>query len=257
MAIVAAGGNLTAASAGANGTKSITGAPTTADFDNNFAAVQEPALYGLLPGVLAGGVCTAAALVVTVPVGTRYFARGVWEVVTAANTINVPDAATTYVWGTSAGTLATSAAAGTAPAGFTRQTACLLTKAVAAAGAATVDNSVQHKARTVDATARIVTEGGTVLSARPAATKTAAFTLTAADDLILADATAGAFTLTLPPAASVAGREFTVKKTDASANAVTLDGDGAETIDGAATKGLSAQWVSARIRAVGNSWYVV
>ena len=109
----------------------------------------------------------------------------------------------------------------------------------------------------MDATARTVTEGGVVVSARPAATKTAAYTLTAADDLILADATGGAFTLTLPPAATVDGQEFTVKKVDASANAVTLDGDGSEVIDGAATKVLSAQWASARIRANGNSWYVV
>lgn len=58
--------------------------------------------------------------------------------------------------------------------------------------------------------------------------------------LILADATNGAITVVLPQAAN--GLTVTVKKTDASANAVTVDGDAAETIDGAATQAIATQY---------------
>lgn len=64
---------------------------------------------------------------------------------------------------------------------------------------------------------------------------TTTYVVTSEDNgkLIEADATAGAFTITLPPAAE-AGDGFTihVKKTDSSDNAVTVDADGSETIDG-------------------------
>lgn len=57
------------------------------------------------------------------------------------------------------------------------------------------------------------------------------------------DATGGAFAATLPTAAS-AGNGATVafKKTDASANAITVTRAGADTIDGATTKAISIQY---------------
>lgn len=62
------------------------------------------------------------------------------------------------------------------------------------------------------------------------AVKTANYTLTLADDLILADCAAGPITLTLP---AVAGRvrPYYVKKTDIGVNAVIIDGNGSEVID--------------------------
>jgi hypothetical protein len=60
--------------------------------------------------------------------------------------------------------------------------------------------------------------------------KTANFTA-AADDLLLCDATGGAFTITLP-AAPATGACVTVKKTDASANAVNVNSSGGGSIDG-------------------------
>jgi len=64
-------------------------------------------------------------------------------------------------------------------------------------------------------------------------TKTANYTLLAADDIILADATGGAFTLTLPTAVGIGGRIYVIKKIDAAlANLVTIDAAGSETIDG-------------------------
>ena len=72
--------------------------------------------------------------------------------------------------------------------------------------------------------------------------KSANYTGTGADSYICVDASGGARTITLPTAASVAGRMYAVKKTDSSINIVTVDGNGAETIDGAATYILKKQY---------------
>ena len=90
--------------------------------------------------------------------------------------------------------------------------------------------------------------------------KTAAYTITTGDatKTIAVDATSGALTVTLPAAASATnGFEVTVKKTDSSVNAVTIDGNGAETIDGATTLVLSNQYDSATLRCDGSNWFVV
>ena len=74
---------------------------------------------------------------------------------------------------------------------------------------------------------------------------------------LLIDATAGAVTLTLLAAATAAdGFEFCVKKTDSSANAVTLDGNASETIDGATTYALSGQYHAAILVCDGSNWHV-
>jgi len=46
----------------------------------------------------------------------------------------------------------------------------------------------------------------------------------------------------------------TIKKTDASANAVTVDGNGAETIDGSTTVSLAAQWDFITVVSNGTNW---
>lgn len=69
----------------------------------------------------------------------------------------------------------------------------------------------------------------------------AAATLTTADlDKILRMANTAARTVTLPAAADCAGHFITVVKNGVAAFAITLDGNGAETIDGAATLDLTA-----------------
>lgn len=80
--------------------------------------------------------------------------------------------------------------------------------------------------------------------------------LTSAHYMVTVDATGGARTITLPPAASNAKRVYVIKKVDASGNAVTIDPDGAELIDGAANKALAVQWASATIQCDGTAWYV-
>ena len=55
----------------------------------------------------------------------------------------------------------------------------------------------------------------------------------------------------------IARRRYTVKKTDSSANAVTIDGNGAETIDGATTQALAAQYDALEVVTDGVEWFVV
>lgn len=74
------------------------------------------------------------------------------------------------------------------------------------------------------------------------------------DQTVLADATGGATTIKLP-AALVSGKSVTVKKIDASANAVTIDGNG-HTIDGSATKAIVAQWNSRTMQTDGTNWFL-
>ena len=95
------------------------------------------------------------------------------------------------------------------------------------------------------------------LSGRIVTTAALTYTLTRLDSVLLVDATAGAVTVTVPAAADYADRQWIVKKIDASANAVTLDATGANTIDGAGTLALASQWDSTRIASNGTAWFVV
>lgn len=85
----------------------------------------------------------------------------------------------------------------------------------------------------------------------------ASFTPYANDVVILADATAGAITVNLPTAAMNRDRVLICKKTDAGANAVTIDPSGSETIDGAATLAITTQYQSYTIQCDGMAWWVI
>lgn len=94
-------------------------------------------------------------------------------------------------------------------------------------------------------------------SAFKVASKTANYTAADTETVILCDATGGAFAITLPAAASSTNKTYTVKKKDASANAVTLTGNGAETIDGSNTQALSTQYSSLTVVCDGSAWFIV
>lgn len=49
--------------------------------------------------------------------------------------------------------------------------------------------------------------------------------------IVYCDASSGGFTVTLPPAADHAGRRYYIVRIDNTGNAVTIDGDGSETIN--------------------------
>jgi hypothetical protein len=83
-------------------------------------------------------------------------------------------------------------------------------------------------------------------------TKSANYTLTASDEIITV--TAGA-TIMLPSAVGAIGRTYTIKRTGSSD--VIIDGDGSQTIDGAATYALSAQYKYVKVVSDGANWIIV
>lgn len=86
----------------------------------------------------------------------------------------------------------------------------------------------------------------------------ASITLTADDaGLVLVDASGGSRTITLPAANAMNARPmlFRVVKIDASANAVTVQRAGTDTIEGAASILINGQWASATLISNGvNAW---
>lgn len=82
-------------------------------------------------------------------------------------------------------------------------------------------------------------------------------TLDTTHSVVDVDASGAAITITLPTAVGCNGREYRIRKLDSSANAVTIDGAGAETINGAATKLLSAQYATATLLSNGTNWIVL
>lgn len=81
--------------------------------------------------------------------------------------------------------------------------------------------------------------------------------ITEADRFLLADASAGPVTLTLPPVSDNAGAIYSVKKVDASANAVTIAGNNGELIDGSAIQTLAAQYDALTVYCDGVDWFIV
>ncbi len=91
----------------------------------------------------------------------------------------------------------------------------------------------------------------------PVLTKTANYTATKDDKVILVDATSGAVTITLPVAALSKSIIYDIKKIDSSTNVVTVDADGSETIDGATTQTLEFQHTNIRIACNGTAWFII
>jgi hypothetical protein len=88
-------------------------------------------------------------------------------------------------------------------------------------------------------------------------TKTTTYTITTTDGTILCDATSAAFTVTLPTAVSATGKTYIVKKTDSSANAVTIATTSSQTIDTISTQTLGIQSAWLVIQSDGSNWQIV
>jgi hypothetical protein len=82
-------------------------------------------------------------------------------------------------------------------------------------------------------------------------------TLTAGYHTVRVDASGANRTITLPAASGCTGRVYIIKKIDATVNTVTIDGDTSETIDGATTVVISAQYQSYTIQSNGTSWDII
>lgn len=86
--------------------------------------------------------------------------------------------------------------------------------------------------------------------------KTATYAILDQDEVVLCNATGGAFAATLPTAVGRAGRSFLVKRTNSGGNAVTIASAGG-TIDGAASVSLASQYAFRRVASDGTNWHVV
>lgn len=89
-------------------------------------------------------------------------------------------------------------------------------------------------------------------------TVTAAHTVKADEYYIRADVSGGGFTVTLPLAKGIEGRQIIVQKVDSSANTLTLGVSGSDTINGSSTQTTTTQYSSWILESVGNNlWGIV
>lgn len=88
-------------------------------------------------------------------------------------------------------------------------------------------------------------------------TKTASYTIEEKVSYVRGDATAGAISITVPPAAQRDGQRKTVVKIDSSANAVTVSRSSSDTFSGATSIALSEQWDAVSLRSNGNAGWEV
>lgn len=93
-------------------------------------------------------------------------------------------------------------------------------------------------------------------SALAVTTKTTTYTATTSDDVILCTS-ASAWTLTLYAASGNSGKILTIKKTSSDTNAITIDGNASETIDGATTTTIDSQYETLKIICDGTNWHIL
>lgn len=93
---------------------------------------------------------------------------------------------------------------------------------------------------------------------------TSTTTLDQSHHTVLCDATSGSITVNLPAAgANAANNVYVIKKIDSSSNTVVIDGQSGQTIDGALTKTLTAQYEALHIHSYptsdsyGPGWYIL
>ncbi len=100
----------------------------------------------------------------------------------------------------------------------------------------------------------IILAGGMWASA---VTITTDLTATGANFTIFCDTTAAGITVTLPAAASNAGKLYNIKKVSVDINTVTIDPNGAELIDGAANVVFTTPQASYQIQCDGTGWKII
>lgn len=87
----------------------------------------------------------------------------------------------------------------------------------------------------------------------------ASYTMVPSDQLIAVTSTAAARTITLEDAAAMAGRIVVIKDESggAATNNITIDGKGAQTIDGAATLVMSTNYQAVQLYSTGTAWFTL
>lgn len=98
------------------------------------------------------------------------------------------------------------------------------------------------------------TEGSAASSTTlPFTNRTSAYTIDNEDCVV--NCTSGTFTVTLPTAVGCEGQYFIIK--NSGTGVITIDGDGAETIDGQNNKILAVQYESMTVISDGANWKVI
>lgn len=96
----------------------------------------------------------------------------------------------------------------------------------------------------------------TAANSHTVVTKTTNYTITTSDEIILANASGGAVTITLPTAVGNTNM-YTVKKIDSSANHVTIATSAAQTIDGGSTAVIQVQYASVSVVSDNANWFIM
>ena len=109
----------------------------------------------------------------------------------------------------------------------------------------------------VDKDGNITATSITASSATPYTTITGDTTVTTSNEVVFANATSGAIDVTLYLAASNGGKTLTIKKTDSSANAVSILRAGSETIDGATSSILYHQNEAVTLISDNSNWMII
>jgi hypothetical protein len=86
-------------------------------------------------------------------------------------------------------------------------------------------------------------------------TKVSAYTVVSADEIVKCDSSGGAFTVTLPTAASYK-KPLTIVKVSSDFTGITIDGNGSETINGALTIKIHSQYESVTLVSDGSNWFI-
>ncbi len=82
-------------------------------------------------------------------------------------------------------------------------------------------------------------------------------TLDSTYNVVLCTATSSTITITLPASSSSSGKVYNIKKVDSSGNAIKIDANASETIDGDLTKSLNLQYESLTIICDGSNWHIL
>lgn len=86
--------------------------------------------------------------------------------------------------------------------------------------------------------------------------QTTTYSIAATDNVVLLSSSSGAFTATLPTAASMTGKVITLKKTDSTLNAITIATTSSQTIDGSLTTSLNTQNETLTLVSNGSNWFI-
>ncbi len=251
---------------------------SAAEWNANFLLTQQsisdigPLLIsGLVPSAGAGLAVTVTAGVASI--GGRITASGSFSIAGLANNT------TNHLYLLDSG-VGTSNTSGTQPADSVKLATCITAAGVVSSVDTTRASGRQAKVRTeslvhggsagnpraVDLAqwAASTDQPNEVKGTLPAgamaawaiSTKTTTYTIVDADAFIKANATGGAFTITLPTAVGRSGHWFEVKKIDTTANVITLKGDGSELIDTANTQLIDVPMAAIVAVSDGTQWWM-